>query len=319
MCINFQSIGLSPLDGEASDKNAAAWSAAIKDQLPVASWFSRSKAPKPTTEEGERLEIPGGLWTKCPGCGEIIYSRELEKSKKVCPKCGHHFRLSVDQRLELLCDRQSFEEIHSDLKTNDPLSFKDSLRYKERLKRSEKKTGQLDAVRIGRARIDGQRVMLGVFNFAFMGGSMGVVVGEKLTRLVEQGIAENLPVIIVSSSGGARMQEGIFSLMQMAKVTAALVALGKKNLPYISVLTDPTTGGVAASFAMLGDIIIAEPGALIGFAGPRVIEQTIGGTLPEGFQRSEFLLEHGMVDIIAKRDHLKSSLSNLLGLLAGRS
>lgn len=281
----------------------------------MASWFSRSKAPKPTTEEGERLEIPGGLWTKCPGCGEIIYSRELEKSKKVCPKCGHHFRLSVDQRLELLCDRQSFEEIHTDLKTNDPLSFKDSIRYKERLKRSEKKTGQLDAVRIGRARIDGKRVMLGVFNFAFMGGSMGVVVGEKLTRLVEQGIAENLPVIIVSSSGGARMQEGIYSLMQMAKVTSALVALGKKKLPYISVLTDPTTGGVAASFAMLGDVIIAEPGALIGFAGPRVIEQTIGGTLPEGFQRSEFLLEHGMVDIIAKRDELKSSLSNVLNLL----
>jgi len=285
----------------------------------VASWFSRSKAPKPTTEEGERLEIPGGLWTKCPGCGEIIYSRELEKTKKVCPKCGHHFRLSVDQRLELLCDRQSFEELAVELKTNDPLSFKDSIRYRERLKRSEKKTGQLDAVRTGRARIDGQRVMLGVFNFAFMGGSMGVVVGEKLTRLIETGIEEKLPVIIVSASGGARMQEGIYSLMQMAKVTAALVAFGKENLPYISVLTDPTTGGVAASFAMLGDVIVAEPGALIGFAGPRVIEQTIGSTLPEGFQRSEFLLEHGMVDIIAKREELKSTLSRVLELLVGRS
>ena len=285
----------------------------------MASWFSRSKAPKPTTEEGERLEIPGGLWTKCPGCGEIVYSRELEKNKKVCPKCGHHFRLSVEQRLELICDRQTFEEMEADLKTNDPLSFKDSQRYRERLKRTEKKTGQLDAVRVGRARIDGKRVMLGVFNFAFMGGSMGVVVGEKLTRMVEAAIQERLPVIIVSASGGARMQEGIYSLMQMAKVTAALVRLGDLGLPYISVLTDPTTGGVAASFAMLGDVIVAEPGALIGFAGPRVIEQTIRSTLPEGFQRSEFLLEHGMIDLISAREDLKATLAQLLDLLNSRA
>lgn len=285
----------------------------------MASWFSRSKAPKPTTEEGERLEIPGGLWTKCPGCGEIVYSRELEKNKKVCPKCGHHFRLSVEQRLELICDRQTFEEMEADLKTNDPLSFKDSQRYRERLKRTEKKTGQLDAVRVGRARIDGKRVMLGAFNFAFMGGSMGVVVGEKLTRMVEAAIQERLPVIIVSASGGARMQEGIYSLMQMAKVTAALVRLGDLGLPYISVLTDPTTGGVAASFAMLGDVIVAEPGALIGFAGPRVIEQTIRSTLPEGFQRSEFLLEHGMIDLISTREDLKATLAQLLDLLNSRA
>ncbi|MCB0323419.1 MAG: acetyl-CoA carboxylase carboxyltransferase subunit beta [Bdellovibrionales bacterium] len=282
----------------------------------MASWFSRSKAPKPTTELGERLEIPGGLWTKCPGCGEIIYSRELERSRMVCPKCDYHFRLSAEQRLELLCDRQSFEEFDVGLKTNDPLSFKDSMRYRERLKRAEKKTAQMDAVRVGRARIDGHRAMLGVFNFAFMGGSMGLVVGEKLTRMVEAAIQERLPVIIVSASGGARMQEGIYSLMQMAKVTAALVRLGERGLPYISVLTDPTTGGVAASFAMQGDVIVAEPGALIGFAGPRVIEQTIRSKLPEGFQRSEFLLEHGMVDLISPRAELKKTLATLLEVLA---
>lgn len=233
----------------------------------------------------------------------------------VCPKCGYHFRLSTQQRLDLLCDRHSFEEFDPDLKSTDPLGFKDSIRYRERLKRAEKKSDAQEAIRTGRARIEGHKVVLGVFNFGFLGGSMGTVVGEKLTRAVEAAVQEKLPVIIVSASGGARMHEGIYSLMQMAKVTAALVRLAEARLPYISLLTDPTTGGVAASFAMLGDVIVAEPGALIGFAGPRVIEQTIKSKLPEGFQRSEFLIEHGMVDLITDREHLKSTLALLLDLL----
>ena len=281
-------------------------------------WFSRKKAPKPSLEEGTRLEIPGGLWTKCTGCSEIVYSRELARNRMVCPKCNFHFRISVDQRLELLCDRHSFEEFDPGLRTDDPLSFRDSIRYKERLKNAEKKSGAADSICTGRARIDGKAVMLGVLNFSFMGGSMGIVVGEKLTRMIEAAIRETLPVIIVSASGGARMQEGIYSLMQMAKVSAALSRLADRKLPYFSVLADPTTGGVAASFAMLGDVIISEPGALIGFAGPRVIEQTIRGKLPEGFQRAEFLLEHGMIDLIADRKNLKTALSELLDLLTIR-
>lgn len=233
----------------------------------------------------------------------------------VCPKCNYHFRLSVDQRLELICDRNTFEEFDTGLRSNDPLSFKDKVRYRERLKRYEKDRGASDAVRTGRARLEGKTVMLGAMDFGFMGGSMGIVVGERLARVVEAGIKERAPVIIVSASGGARMQEGIYSLMQMAKVSAALSRLADKGLPYISVLTDPTTGGVAASFAMLGDVIIAEPGALVGFAGPRVIEQTIRSKLPEGFQRAEFLLEHGMVDLIVQRAELKQTLANALDLL----
>lgn len=281
----------------------------------MSAWFSRVRAPKPSTEESERLHLPGGLWTKCRGCSEVIYTRELERNYMVCPKCDYHFRLPVEQRIRLLCDRQSFEELDANLRSDDPLSFKDAVRYRERLKRAEKASGSIEAVRTGYARIEGQRVMLGCFDFFFMGGSMGLVVGERLARIIERGCEELLPVVIVSSSGGARMQEGIYSLMQMAKVSAALVRLGEKGMPYISVLTDPTTGGVAASFAMLGDVIIAEPGALIGFAGPRVIEQTIRKKLPEGFQRSEFLLEHGMVDLIVPRAEMKKTLSELLGLL----
>ncbi len=236
----------------------------------------------------------------------------------VCPKCNYHFRLAVEQRIQLLCDRQSFEEIDSALRSNDPLGFKDTIRYRERMKRAEKSSGSSEAVRIGRARLNGRNVFLGVFDFFYMGGSMGIVAGEKLTRMVELASQEMLPVIIVSASGGARMQEGVYSLMQMAKVSAALRILAERKLPYISVLTDPTTGGVAASFAMLGDIIVAEPKALIGFAGPRVIEQTIRKKLPEGFQRSEFLLSHGMVDVIVNRLELKATLAVLLDLLLAR-
>lgn len=281
----------------------------------MCAWFSRVRAPKPKTEETERLEIPGDLWTKCRGCSAILYSRELARSLMVCQKCNYHFRLSTEERINLICDRHTFEEFDTKLRSNDPLNFRDSIRYRERLKRAEKSSGDGEAVRTGRAKIEGNRVMLGVFNFFFMGGSMGIVVGEKLANLVERAVTEHAPVIIVSASGGARMQEGILSLMQMAKVSAALVRLGGKNLPYISVLTDPTTGGVAASFAMLGDVIIAEPDALIGFAGPRVIEQTIRRKLPEGFQRSEFLLEHGMVDAVVARPEMKQTLANLLELL----
>lgn len=279
-------------------------------------WFSRGKAPKPTTtEEADRLQLPGGLWEKCPGCSEIIYSRELSRNRMVCPKCGYHFRLSAEQRINLISDRQSFEELHTSLKSTDPLVFRDTLKYRDRLKRAEKKAGANEGVRVGRASLNGRKIFLGVFDFAFLGGSMGVVVGEKLTRIAEAALVEKSPLIIVSASGGARMQEGIYSLMQMAKVTAALQRLGDRGIPYISVLCDPTTGGVAASFAMLGDVNIAEPGALIGFAGPRVIEQTIRSKLPEGFQRSEFLLAHGMLDMIVERERLKETLASLLDLL----
>ena len=281
----------------------------------MCAWFSRVRAPKPSTEEGERLQLPGGLWTKCPKCDAITYTKELERNLNVCPKCEHHFRMTADARIRLIVDRQSFEELDADLRSDDPLNFKDSLRYKERLKKAERAGIASESVRAGRARINGRSVMLGVFEFFFMGGSMGVVAGEKLTRLIELGAEEYKPVIVVSASGGARMQEGIYSLMQMAKTTAALVRLSEKKLPYISVLTDPTTGGVAASFAMLGDLIVAEPGALIGFAGPRVIEQTIKKKLPEGFQRSEFLVEHGMVDTIVHRAQLKDMLANMLSML----
>ncbi|MCB0359785.1 MAG: acetyl-CoA carboxylase carboxyltransferase subunit beta [Bdellovibrionales bacterium] len=282
----------------------------------MAAWFSRVRAPKPTTEESERIQLPGGLWTKCPGCTAVVYSKELERNLNVCPKCGHHFRLSAEARLAMLVDHGSFEELDVSLRSSDPLNFRDQLRYKERIKKAEKRAGTTEAIKTGRARIKGHPVYVGVFEFFFMGGSMGSVVGEKLTRMIEAAIEEDRPVIIASASGGARMQEGIYSLMQMAKISAAISRLGSKGLPYISLLTDPTTGGVAASFAMQGDINIAEPGALIGFAGPRVIEQTIRRTLPDGFQRAEFLLEHGMVDMVVPRSELKDRLALLLELFA---
>ncbi len=277
----------------------------------MCAWFSRSKAPKALAEDTDKLEIPGGLWSKCKGCSEIVYTRELEKNFQVCPKCNYHFRLSASRRIEMLCDTETFEEFDMGLKPNDPLNFKDQIKYRDRIKKAEKK-GVSEAVRTGYARVNGVRIAIGVMDFTYIGGSLGSVVGEKLTRMIERATVEGLPVVIVSSSGGARMQEGIYSLMQMAKVSAALSELSKKNLPYISILTDPTTGGVAASFAMQGDLIIAEPGALIGFAGPRVIEQTIHSKLPEGFQRSEFLLAHGMLDMIVERSQMKSKLSQLI-------
>ncbi len=274
-------------------------------------WFSREKAPKPI-DVADKLQLPDDIWTKCPECDSIIFTKDLKRSFGICTKCNYHFRLSARQRVPLLTDRHSFDEIDINLRSVDPLEFRDTKRYSERLKRAEKSSGSIEAVVTGRARILNIPVMVGIFDFTFLGGSMGVVVGEKLTRMVELGLAEKRPVIIVSASGGARMQEGIFSLMQMAKVSAALARLGQEHIPYISVLTDPTTGGVAASFAMLGDIIVAEPKALIGFAGPRVIEQTIRQKLPPGFQRSEFLLEHGMLDRIIDRSKMREELAVIL-------
>lgn len=275
-------------------------------------WFTRSKAPKQAGETVEPVQLPDDIWTKCPKCEAILYTKDLRRAFGVCPKCSHHFRLTARQRIPLLADRHSFLELDANLRSSDPLSFKSKRKYKDQIKDAERKSGVTEAVITGRARILNIPVMLGVFDMGYIGGSMGSVVGEKLARMIEIGRDEKRPVIIVSASGGARMQEGLYSLMQMAKVSAALAQLGQAHIPYISVLTDPTTGGVAASFAMLGDVIIAEPDALIGFAGPRVIEGTIKQKLPEGFQRSEFLLEHGMLDRIVPRTLMREELGLIL-------
>jgi acetyl-CoA carboxylase carboxyl transferase subunit beta len=277
-------------------------------------WFKRDKPPLVQSDE-KKVRVPEGLWTKCQNCRETLYSKDLEKNHNVCPKCNHHFRISAGKRVELLLDEGSFVEFDADLVSIDFLEFKDSKSYQERIDAAVAKGGSKDAVICGQGKIEGAAVQVAIFDFSFMGGSMGSVVGEKITRAIERGIEKRMPVIIVSSSGGARMQESILSLMQMAKTAAALAKLREDGLPYISVLTDPTTGGVTASFAMLGDINMAEPNALIGFAGPRVIEQTIRQKLPEGFQRAEYLLEHGMVDIIVERKEMRQKLSKILSML----
>lgn len=275
------------------------------------SWFSRAKAPKPSGLS-DKPQIPDDIWTKCPECEAVLYTKELRRSFGVCLKCGYHFRLKARERIPLLVDRHSFDEVDKNMRSVDPLNFRDTKRYRDKLKKAERETGSPEAVITGRARIKDIPIALGVFEFGFIGGSMGSVVGEKLARLIDIGSAERRPVLIVSSSGGARMQEGVLSLMQMAKVSAALAKLGRKRVPYISILTNPTTGGVAASFAMLGDVILAEPKAIIGFAGPRVIEKTIKQKLPEGFQRSEFLLEHGMLDRIVPRAAMRDEIVIIL-------
>jgi len=272
-------------------------------------WFSKTKA---TTDASEKKTLGRGVFRKCDGCGVTLKAEEFTENQEVCPSCGHHYRLSGEAWLDLLLDPGSWEEMDAGLSSGDPLSFVDSKAYPDRVTASRKKTGLADAVATGRGRLDGRDVALGVFLFRFMGGSMGSVVGEKLTRLIEYGAASGEPVILLSSSGGARMQEGILSLMQMAKTVAALGRLREAKVPFISVLLHPTTGGVAASFALLGDVNIAEPKALIGFAGPRVIEQTIRQTLPSGFQRAEFLKEHGMVDIIAERHSMRATIARVL-------
>jgi acetyl-CoA carboxylase carboxyl transferase subunit beta len=277
-------------------------------------WFRRK--PEETAGTPKKVNIAEGLWIKCDSCKEIMYRAEVERAGRVCPKCRYPFRIGARERIALLTDPGTFEEHQTGLTSADPLRFKDSKRYPDRVKAARQKTGFDDAVVSGIARVDGLPAVLCVFEFTFLGGSMGSVVGEKLTRAIELGIDKALPVIIVSASGGARMQEGILSLMQMAKTSAALERLAAARLPYISVLTDPTTGGVTASFAMLGDVIMAEPRALIGFAGPRVIAETIRQPLPEGFQRSEFLLEHGQLDLVVERKDLKDTLRRLLVFFA---
>ena len=267
-------------------------------------------------EEGEkRIKTPEGMWIKCGACLEIIYKPEVERNLNVCPKCNYHFRIPALERIRTVVDEGTFQEFGDDLESVDMLVFTDTKKYTDRLKEAKKKTGRKEAVITGIAKINGIGVVLGVLDFEFLGGSMGCVVGEKIAIACEQALELRCPLIIFSASGGARMQEGTLSLMQMAKTSAALARLSEAKLPYISVMTDPTTGGVAASFSMLGDIIISEPGALIGFAGPRVIEQTIKQKLPEGFQRAEFLLEHGMVDMIVERTKLKPSLTQILRFL----
>jgi acetyl-CoA carboxylase carboxyl transferase subunit beta len=277
-------------------------------------WFKKSKAPM-TAVETKTVQMPEGIWTKCKNCNEIIYTKEIERNLNVCPKCDYHFRISARERIALVLDEGSFTEMDAGMQSVDFLEFKDSKKYKDRIKAAVKKSGGGDAVVCGEGTIDGLAVVVSVFDFGFLGGSMGSVVGEKITRAIEKGLEKRSPVLIFSSSGGARMQESILSLMQMAKTSAALARLKAEGIPFISVLTDPTTGGVTASFAMLGDINMAEPRALIGFAGPRVIEQTIRQKLPEGFQRSEYLLEHGMVDMIVSRQEMKEKLSQILRIL----
>ena len=279
-------------------------------------WWSRPKSKmKPEVAAKTKRSVPSGVFQKCDDCGETVPSGQVKENLWTCPKCGFHFVMPTEERIKFTVDEGSFVEEDRKIQPTDPLEFRDSKRYADRLRGAQKQVGVADAFREGRAMIEGKPVSIGFFVFEFMGGSMGSVVGEKITRLFERARAERVPAIIFNASGGARMQEGILSLMQMAKTTAALARLKEAGLPYISVLLHPTTGGVAASFAMLGDVIVAEPKALIGFAGPRVIEQTIRQKLPEGFQRSEFLLQHGMVDSIVKRQDLKEMLGRLVGLL----
>ena len=277
-------------------------------------WFKKTrrriaKAPAATSK------IPEGLWVKCPACAQAIYHRELTEARQVCPKCAHHFRMSAFDRVHLLLDADTWTEHDSGLRSTDPLRFKGTKVYRDQLEASIKATGLNDAIVCASGQLDGLPAVVAAMEYGFIGGSMNVVVGEKITRAAERALADRHPLIVVSCSGGARMMEGALSLMQMAKISAALGRLDRAGVPYISVLTDPTTGGVTASFAMLGDVNIAEPKALIGFAGPRVIEETIRQKLPAGFQRSEFLLEHGMIDLIVNRVDMKDTLVRCLKLL----
>jgi acetyl-CoA carboxylase carboxyl transferase subunit beta len=275
-------------------------------------WFRRVKRG---LKIQRKKEIPDGLWIKCEKCGEIIYKKELERNYWVCSKCQYHFRISSGQYAQILMDEGKLTEIDVNLTSDDPLKFRDSKKYPDRIKEAVAKTNMRAAVRVGTGKLQGRALVAAFLDFNFLGGSMGSAVGEKIARGIRLALKKRWPLVIVASSGGARMQEGILSLMQMAKTSALLGQLSEARLPYISVLTHPTTGGVTASFSMLGDVHIAEPGALVGFAGPRVIEQTIGQELPEGFQRTEFLQEHGFVDIIVPRSELKEKIAALLELL----
>jgi acetyl-CoA carboxylase carboxyl transferase subunit beta len=278
-------------------------------------WFKKTRKPMAAKEKPSR--VPEGLWVKCPGCGQAIYNKELATNANVCPKCAHHFRLSAAERLRMLFDGD-WTEHDKNLTSTDPLNFTDTKPYKSRLKAGQEATGLKDAVIVASGSIDGLPAVVAAMEYGFIGGSMGVVVGEKIARAIERAMKERCPIVIVCCSGGARMMEGALSLMQMAKICGALARLDRAGLPYLSILTDPTTGGVTASFAMLGDLNIAEPKALIGFAGPRVIEQTIRQKLPEGFQRSEFLLDKGMLDLIIDRREMKAVVANALRFMGAR-
>ncbi len=278
----------------------------------VAAWFRR--ADKPISAD-EKRAVPDGVWTKCPSCGDTLFNKELARLHSVCPRCSYHFHITAQDYFELLLDNTDWVEHDADMSSTDPLDFKDSMKYSERVAKYQKKSGLKDAIRAVTGRMNGRPVELAAMDFDFMGGSVGAVVGEKTVRAIYRAIDNENPLIVISCSGGMRMQEGLFSLMQMAKVSAALVNLSQAGQPYISILTNPTTGGTTASFAMLGDVNIAEPGALIGFAGPRVIKQTIGQDLPPGFQSSEFVLDHGFLDIIIKRGEMKETISILLDIL----
>ena len=277
-------------------------------------WFRKEKQK---LTSADKRELPSDVFDKCPECGEILYRNRLAQNLYVCPACGHHHRIPASEYVKLLIDEGSFEETHGEMRSGDPLEFRDLKAYPDRLEAAERKSGRGDAVITGHGPLDDIGVNLAVMDFSFIGGSMGSVVGEKITRAAHRSLDEEEPLIVVSASGGARMMEGILSLMQMAKTSGALARLNERGIPYISILTDPTTGGVTASYSMLGDVNLAEPGALIGFAGPRVIEQTIKQELPEGFQRAEFLLEHGMIDAIVDRRAMKSRVSGYLRHMLG--
>ena len=280
-------------------------------------WFKKARKPMASATAQKPSRVPEGLWVKCPDCAQILYNKDLETNLHVCPKCAHHFRIGAADRLRALFDAEWIEHF-TDLTSNDPLHFADTKLYRDRLKATIKSTGMKDAVIVATGRLNGVNVVVAAMEYSFIGGSMGVVVGEKIARAVEMALERRQPLLVISCSGGARMMEGALSLMQMAKVSAALARLDRAGLPFISILTDPTTGGVTASFAMLGDLNIAEPKALIGFAGPRVIEQTIRQKLPEGFQRSEFLVEHGMVDMIVDRREMKNLLGRVLPFMGAQ-
>lgn len=281
------------------------------------SWFEKLMPSRIRTEGGAKKAVPEGLWSKCPSCSAVLYRAEMERNLDVCPKCSHHNRIGARRRLDIFLDAEPREEIGAELEPADPLKFRDSKKYKDRIAAAQKATGEKDALVAMRGQLKGADIVACAFEFSFMGGSMGSVVGERFVRAIKVAIEQNAPLVCFSASGGARMQESLFSLMQMAKTSAALNRLARRGIPFISVMTDPTMGGVSASLAMLGDINIAEPKALIGFAGPRVIEQTVREKLPEGFQRSEFLLEKGAIDLIIDRREMRDRVAKLLSMLSG--
>jgi acetyl-CoA carboxylase carboxyl transferase subunit beta len=277
-------------------------------------WFKRSK--ENISPDSQKKDLPDGLWEKCPSCGEIIHKKQLDANLWTCLKCNYHFRIGSTEYIDILLDKGTFKEMDKKMRSADPLGFEDTKKYTDRIQETIKKLGLNDAVKTGTGKLNGMDIAFGCMDFKFIGGSMGSVVGEKIARVIDRAYKNKIPLIIISASGGARMMEGAFSLMQMAKTSSRLARLADAKIPYISILTDPTTGGTTASYAMLGDVHIAEPQALIGFAGPRVIKQTIGKDLPAGFQRSEFLLEQGFVDIISSRKDLKNNIFNVLSLMS---